>query len=178
MKGTGSVVMTAHSSLLNIADLMGAQPDAAHPANSADVLPQDRVIAAEAQVATLRGPVLAGSLEPGDRVLTRDSGYATLTGVRMTSRAMVGERLLIDARFAALFGSREVLVADRVAVAGGRGVMLTLGSAELVLADGDWVRAACTTGEIARPVLTGREADVARRMAGLGLTMRTAAAAR
>jgi hypothetical protein len=178
MKGTGSVVMTVHSSLLNIADLLGAQPNAADPTDGAGVVPQDRVLAAEVHVATLRGPVMASALEVGDRVLTRDSGYVALTGVRMTARAVMGEHLLIDARFAALFGSREILVADRVAVVGGRGVTLTLASAELVLADGIWVRAACVTGEVARPVLTGREADVALRMAGLGPQKHAAAAAR
>ncbi len=170
--------MTAHSSVMNIADLLGIQPGAADPVTSPDAMPQDRIIAADAVVATLRGPVAAGVLEVGDRVLTRDNGYVALAAVRMTLRAVVGERLLIDTRFAALFGSREVLVTDRVAQVGGRGAILSFETAELVLADGSWVRAACATGETARPVLTGREADVALRMAGMEPQMRVAAAAR
>jgi hypothetical protein len=169
--------MVAHSPLLNIDDLLGPQSRGAEPVACADALPQDRVIAADAQIATMRGLVAAGDLDAGDRVLTRDSGYVAVAAVRMTTRAVVREHLLIDTRFAALFGSREVLVADGAVVASGRGVILTLDTAELVLADGDWVRGACASGRVARPALSGREADVALRMAGLAPQLRASAAA-
>lgn len=177
--------MVAHSPLLNITELLGSSPRLVQAVGipAADILPEAPALASNATVATLHGPCIIGDLEPGDRVLTRDSGYARVVSVRRTARPGQGELLLTDGRFADLFGAREVLVPSRRngkpdMEATGCGFVLTLDQAGLVLADGVWVRASCLSGDMVRPVLSGRNADTALRMTGHLPLLRAVAAAR
>ena len=177
--------MVAQSPKLNIDDLLGTvltRPEnaIARPvriAVPADV-PADPIFSATAMIATLRGPRAAGRLEPGDLLLTRDSGYVAVTAVRLTAQPARQDNLVADDRFQAAFGSREVLVGAQTGLAGTRGVTLTLASAEIILADGVWTRAADGGTELPRPVLTGREAALALRLSGGVAPVRVAAAAR
>jgi hypothetical protein len=177
--------MVAQSPKLNIDDLLGTvltRPDnaIARPVRVAapvDV-PADPIFSATTMIATLRGPRAAGRLEPGDLVLTRDSGYVAVTGVRLTAQPARQDNLLADDRFQAAFGSREVLVGAQTGLAGTRGVILALASAEIVLADGVWTRATDGGTGLPRPVLTGREAAFALRLASGSSAVRGAAAAR
>mgnify|MGYP003466694435 CR=1 FL=1 len=177
--------MVAQSPKLNIDDLLGTvltRPENAiarpvRVAAQADV-PADPIFSATAMIATLRGPKAAGRLEPGDQVLTRDSGYVAVTGFRLTAQPARQDNLLTDDRFQAAFGSREVLVGAQTGLAGSRSVILTLASAELILADGVWTRAADDATGLPRPVLAGREAALALRLSGNSAPVRVAAAAR
>jgi hypothetical protein len=177
--------MVAQSPKLNIDDLLGTvltRPEnaIARPVRIAAVaeVPADPIFSATTMIATLRGPRAAGRLEPGDHVLTRDSGYVAVTGVRLTAQPARQDNLLADDRFQAAFGSREVMVGAQTGLAGTRGVILTLASAEVILADGVWTRAADGGTGLPRPVLTGREAALALRLSGGATPIRFAAAAR
>jgi Hint domain len=165
--------MVAQSPKLNIDDLLGTS--LSRPANAIvrpvligvePDLPPDPVFATTTMIATQCGPKPAGSLEPGDRILTRDNGYVEIAAIRMTSQPARQDRLLTSDRFQAAFGVREVLVGAQTGMAGARGVIISLVSPEIILADGLWTRASNESAALPRPVLSGREADLALRISG------------
>ena len=165
------------------------------PVLDGDKAAGSRWIAATAMIATQGGPVAAGNLQPGMRVLSRDSGYCTIRSVERGQAVQMVEIaagvlgnadpavlpaaahvLLAGDALEQVFGSREVLVAasaliDGVTVRahhaaqGGAVVALVLDTSEIVWADGICI--ATSAADAPRSVLTGRDAAVALRLAGL-----------
>ncbi len=198
--------MVAFSPNLSSADLRGAAPARSGDLRGIDIdalfrseaalAPATPVMSADCLLATLDGPVAACDLRPGDRVLTRDAGYvevASVTSMPFAADAVIfapgaigNERVLIlsaeqpvllsSGRFAAAFGSREILVpagtlgraAGATRVAAAPGVSVLLAWAEAIFAEGAVLLAGSERAASPRyPLLAGREAEAAVRLAGI-----------
>ncbi|MFM2356170.1 MAG: hypothetical protein RLZZ528_1906 [Pseudomonadota bacterium] len=178
--------------------------EALRPSAAADTTLQS-LFAATARVATISGEVEAARLTPGMRVLTRDSGYRPVRSVRASgldaliqvAAGRLGNAfdlclsprtgLLITAPcFGELYGAAEVLVPAESLIDGDGVTMLRrpqavqmitldLGDSEVIWADGVSVGCGDRTQPAARPVLTGRNAVIAARLAGFGAADRLVA---
>lgn len=184
--------MVAHSPKLNLDALfaVGQVSDLAPPEALAATPAMMSGFAASCRIATRNGPVPAAALAVGDRVLTRDQGYALVLDIIpfhaaaavtlsagqpgvSTDLILAADTgvLLADDRFPALFGSREVLVpAAALGLPAGRlsGIGILLEQPGLIATDGLWAEASCRSGGPARPLLSGREAEIAIRLCGQG----------
>lgn len=193
--------MVAHSPRLNLDALfaVGHGSDFASPAAPVAAPATVSGFAATCSIATLNGPVPAAALAVGDRVLTRDQGYARILDIisfqdaaavslpsgqfGLTAGLTVAADtavLLVDDCFSALFGTREVMVpAAALGTAAGRqsGFGIVLEQPGLIAADGLWAEASCRSGGPARPLLAGREAEIAIRLCGQGAATATRTAA-
>ena len=163
-------------------------------------------VTGSAMVATLTGPVAARDLVAGHKVLTRDNGYAAVRGVQVLSgeagllvaAGVLGNPhdmvlptragvMISGPSFETLFGAREVIVPAGALLDGTsvrpmsqdehfESVVIDLHDAELLWADD--VALSCPAKNVAaRPVLSGRDAAVAARLAGFGTATRAADAA-